>query len=229
MKDGRIVLAPVRADGGRPECRRPTVDPQAVDAPPDVEGRPQRSYRQVSWATRSPIDRIPGIPVSLRSKSLAGAKTSFRSFGGGLTGSGTITTLIDEFVRVSCGRWWNRCCRGSGHGAPQAAPMPNGFIGSREHNWLTSKVLSTAVDPFDRVCDPANRSTSPNGSRLRWSARVWWAQEELNLRPLPCQQNGGNRCANRRSPRSARTVEALGKRSEVVPGPVEVEVAVPAR
>jgi hypothetical protein len=28
---------------------------------------------------------------------------------------------------------------------PQAAPMPNELIGSREHNWSTSKVLSTAV------------------------------------------------------------------------------------
>ena len=42
---------------------------------------------------------------------------------------------------------------------------------------------------------------------------VWWAREELNLRPLPCQQNPGNRCANRRSPRSDPTVDAEGKRS----------------
>ena len=28
----------------------------------------------------------------------------------------------------------------------------------------------------------------------RCSTRVWWAREELNLRPLPCQQNTGNRC-----------------------------------
>src|SRR5215203_232414 len=42
---------------------------------------------------------------------------------------------------------------------------------------------------------------------------VWWAREELNLRPLPCQQNTGNRCATRRSPRSAPTVDAEGKRS----------------
>jgi hypothetical protein len=37
--------------------------------------------------------------------------------------------------------------------------------------------------------------TIPDGSRLRWSGRVWWAREELNLRPLPCQQNARNRCA----------------------------------
>jgi hypothetical protein len=34
---------------------------------------------------------------------------------------------------------------------------------------------------------------------MRWSGPVWWAREELNLRPLPCQQNTGNRCAKRRS------------------------------
>jgi hypothetical protein len=28
---------------------------------------------------------------------------------------------------------------------PQASPMPNEFIGSSEHNWLTSKVLLTAA------------------------------------------------------------------------------------
>ena len=28
---------------------------------------------------------------------------------------------------------------------PKPRPMPNELIGSREHNWLTSKVLSTAV------------------------------------------------------------------------------------
>jgi hypothetical protein len=35
---------------------------------------------------------------------------------------------------------------------------------------------------------------------------------------LPCQQNGGNRCARRRSPRSPPTVDAEGKRSLDVKG-----------
>jgi hypothetical protein len=76
--------SPSRRWGARSAAAPPST-PKPVDTPPDVEGRQQRSSCQVSWATRSPIDRIPGIPVSLRSKSLAGAKTSFRSFGGGLT------------------------------------------------------------------------------------------------------------------------------------------------
>jgi hypothetical protein len=51
-----------------------------------------------------------------------------------------------------------------------------------------------------------------------WSELVPWAREELNLRPLPCQQNTGNRCARCRSPRSAPTVEAEGKRSPDIKG-----------
>jgi hypothetical protein len=35
----------------------------------------------------------------------------------------------------------------------------------------------------------------------------------LDENSFTCQQNGGNRCARSRSPRSARTVEAEGKRS----------------
>jgi hypothetical protein len=42
---------------------------------------------------------------------------------------------------------------------------------------------------------------------------VWWAREELNLRPLPCQQTAGKRCATRRSCRSPPTVHAEVMRS----------------
>jgi hypothetical protein len=42
--------------------------------------------------------------------------------------------------------------------------------------------------------------------RFRWSAALWWAWEDLNLRLHPYQQNAGNRCANRRSRRSRPTV-----------------------
>jgi hypothetical protein len=59
---------------------------------------------------------------------------------------------------------------------------------------------------------------SSDSSRLPWSDRVWWAREELNLRPLPCQQNTGNRCARSRSPRSPATVDPEGKRSLDVQG-----------
>ncbi len=39
------------------------------------------------------------------------------------------------------------------------------------------------------------------------------AREELNLRPLPCQQTTGNRCARSRFPRLLPTADAEGKRS----------------
>jgi hypothetical protein len=51
------------------------------------------------------------------------------------------------------------------------------------------------------------------GPHKPWSERVRWAREELNLRPLPCQQTTGNRCARRRSCRSAVTVGIEVKRS----------------
>jgi hypothetical protein len=53
------------------------------------------------------------------------------------------------------------------------------------------------------------------GTQISRSAKVLlrgvgWAREELNLRPLPCQQNTGNRCATRHSCRSRSTVERKG-------------------
>ena len=44
--------------------------------------------------------------------------------------------------------------------------------------------------------------------RFRWSGVVWWACEDLNLVPLPYQQNAGNRCAEACFRRSRGTVEA---------------------
>jgi hypothetical protein len=47
--------------------------------------------------------------------------------------------------------------------------MPNKLIGSREHNWLTGKVLLTAVRAHAMGSPtPANRSTSTDGPRLCW-------------------------------------------------------------
>jgi hypothetical protein len=46
-------------------------------------------------------------------------------------------------------------------------------------------------------------------SKKPCSRQVSWAREELNLRPLPCQQTGGKRCADRRSRRSPPTVSGV--------------------
>src|SRR5215218_6482658 len=40
---------------------------------------------------------------------------------------------------------------------------------------------------------------------------MWWAREELNLRPLPCQLTRAYRCANRRFPSSRSTVDGKVK------------------
>jgi hypothetical protein len=74
----------------------------------------------------------------------------------------------------------------------------------------------SALRPLDPSSPPI-----PSISGTLWPTKAllragMWAREELNLRPLPCQQTTGNRCARRRSPRSAPTVDAKGKRSLAV-------------
>ena len=67
--------------------------------------------------------------------------------------------------------------------------------------------------PLDRcsVRNPSAVGRLP--AHKPWSGCMRWAREELNLRPLPCQQNPENRCANHRSCWSRPTVDAEGKRS----------------
>jgi hypothetical protein len=45
---------------------------------------------------------------------------------------------------------------------------------------------------------------------MSWSGSIWWAREELNLRPLPRQQTTGNRCAD--GPLSVRRPPVNGDR-----------------
>jgi hypothetical protein len=52
--------------------------------------------------------------------------------------------------------------------------------------------------------------------------RMRWAREELNLRPLPCQQTAGKRCATRRFLRSPPTVDGEVKRSPDEPRAVDL-------
>jgi hypothetical protein len=101
---------------------------------------------------------------------------------------------------------------------PQAAPMPNELIGSREHNWSTSKVLSTAVRAH------AIGSVSLQAGRRARIERVCAGQRGAvgagGVEPpsSSVSANTGNRCAKSRSPRSAPTVDAEGKRSLDVQG-----------
>jgi hypothetical protein len=109
--------------------------------------------------------------------------------------------------------------------AGQAAHVPTKVRNSRGRQFGN-------IDGVVRLACPRKRTPSVKCSLHRWtllaripstsgraslqepcSKRVWWAREELNLRPLPCQQNGGNRCARSRSPRSPPTVDPEGKRS----------------
>jgi len=47
--------------------------------------------------------------------------------------------------------------------------------------------LDRCADPSRPLYDLGKRSSSITYWRLRCSEPVWWAREELNLRPLPCQ------------------------------------------
>jgi hypothetical protein len=71
-----------------------------------------------------------------------------------------------------------RTCSGSAPNAEQVT----GSSPPGEHNWLTSKVLLTAVQA-EAIGSVTQRtgSMSPDGLHLRWSARVWWARQGLNL------------------------------------------------
>src|SRR4029453_18392683 len=73
----------------------------------------------------------------------------------------------------------------------------------------------TLCIPYTTRCVVLRQRTD---QRFRWSEPYWWARQGLNLRPLPCQQNGGNRCARSRSRRSPPTVDPEGKRSIDVKG-----------
>jgi hypothetical protein len=54
--------------------------------------------------------------------------------------------------------------------------------------------------------------------RFCWSEAIWWAWEDLNLRPHPYQVSRAQRCADRRFPRSLASVRGQGMRSYSPPG-----------
>jgi hypothetical protein len=90
-----------------------------------------------------------------------------------------------------------------------------GPLGQKTTPWLNRETLSRplATAPY--------RSRSIRGTR--WSATALLTAGVVGaggVEPpaLPCQQNTGNRCARRRSPRSAPTVGPQGKRSLYVKG-----------
>ena len=59
----------------------------------------------------------------------------------------------------------------------------------------------------------STRPCNTDDQRLRLSGLVWWAWEDLNLRPHPYQVSRAKRCADRRFPRSRATVRGEGMRS----------------
>ena len=91
--------------------------------------------------------------------------------------------------------------------------QPHGVLGHRrcESTERTVKRSSTAVRPT-HPCGSAVVWERELLKRVKsWPGPVWWAREELNLRPLPCQLTRAYRCAKRRFPRSRSTVDGKVK------------------
>jgi hypothetical protein len=86
-----------------------------------------------------------------------------------------------------------RRCGGRGGGRARASRTVARALPGYRRNKRTSlnnNVLSRLLDPLRHRSRP---SADEKALQRPWSARVWWAREELNLRPLPCPQNPGNR------------------------------------
>jgi hypothetical protein len=83
---------------------------------------------------------------------------------------------------------------------------------NRQKRWSEGSCkLAKGYWPADLI--PIWDGSKPAGTederqRFRWSGVLWWACEDLNLGPLPYQQNAGNRCADRRLCWSRGTVGA---------------------
>jgi hypothetical protein len=97
-------------------------------------------------------------------------------------------------------------CAAGGQGHGTARPEPER---------LTREVLSIRHAPVQHHPNAKTtsiaRSTGPRRAadqRFRWSAYIWSPPPESNRRPHPYHGTTGNRCADRRFPRSRPTVRA---------------------
>jgi hypothetical protein len=67
--------------------------------------------------------------------------------------------------------------------------------------------------PADLAADQQWIRAQKKSRHSHWSEAGWWAWEDLNLRPHPYQVSRAKRCADRRFPRSPRSVGGEGMRS----------------
>jgi hypothetical protein len=149
--------------------------------------------------------RVPGISSYVRTRSAAPVVTAE------LDGRGRgprLSSGVERDGRPGRARAARRRAEHAGPGLRRARAR-------REHS--KALLYRCAGSPTLRLSS-WGRAKDTWSQQDRRSERCKWAREELNLRPLPCQQNTGNRCANRGSPRSPPTVKAEGKRSLGVQG-----------
>jgi hypothetical protein len=79
----------------------------------------------------------------------------------------------------------------------------DGLAFSAKENTSVSQLSALPTDGPSLASPIHTGGTLP--AHKPWSSGMQWAREELNLRPLPCQQAAGKRCANGRCRRSALT------------------------
>jgi hypothetical protein len=81
--------------------------------------------------------------------------------------------------------------------------VTDGLAFSAKENTSVSQLNALPTDGPSLASPIHTGGTLP--AHKPWSSGMQWAREELNLRPLPCQQAAGKRCANGRCRRSALT------------------------
>jgi hypothetical protein len=94
----------------------------------------------------------------------------------------------------------------------------SGWVGDHGEWWSWRRPVGVAICSGSRRgwgCGPSAAQAGSGRSRLAAGSAVtcgdgWWACQDLNLGPHPYQLNAGNRCADRRFPRSRPTVGAEG-------------------
>ena len=111
---------------------------------------------------------------------------------------------------------WSGCCTGSTASNEHSGLSEPPVLSAHSSRVGSGRVQLCALLPPDSQGQPPSATGGDIVRKIAGESGVWWAREELNLRPLPCQQIAGNRCTKRRLCRSALTVDAEVKCSLVV-------------
>ena len=180
---------------GLPPCMRrlPTVWPGRADSPVHGRGVRRRRWGRGDTGDRAGLGPAGGLP---RSSPVCATDRGRGAAAVGCAGGPGRRTRRPELSRPARHTRTSPGCAcpsrsGGGRTLLRYGPerrASTGELSSGEHNWLTGKVLLTAVRAH-AVGSMTQRTGQGALSRCISAGRqrVRWAREELNLRPLPCQ------------------------------------------